>query len=231
MVELWDELGQCSTFELPITFEENIYSSHTLFSLSLSRLLSNSLSVVFSFPFFAHSVPFLLSPSSSPLLFNFSHASCSSSVPLILLSSTISLIPACLSLSISPRAAISSPSAIPCHFNALSVLHIIICSFLSIIPFIPLSALSGMMSANTRPYPQPHSFFNVCDPHSFSASLLLLCICSVCASTLIPAPSALLYRFSCLSLLSAHNGDLLLFLEEMIKKSIWQKVCKDGKKN
>lgn len=43
--------------------------------------------LLFLFPFFAHGVPFLFSPSSSPLPFNFSHASCSPSVPLILLSS------------------------------------------------------------------------------------------------------------------------------------------------
>lgn len=140
--------------------------------------------------------PFLFSPSSSPLLFNFSHSSCSPQCSLdhpFLLSSSVSLILTSLPLTISPRAAISSPSASPCHFNALSVLHIIICSFLSIIPFILLSALSEMMSANTRPYPRPHSVFDVCDPHSFSASLPLLCVCvCVCVSTLKPAPSALL---------------------------------------
>lgn len=83
-------------------------------------------------------------------------------------------------LSSSPRAAISSPSAIPPpHFNALCVLHIIIPPFLSIIPPVPLSALSEAMSADT---PQPHSSLEVCgDLQSFSATLLCY-VSTVCVS-------------------------------------------------
>lgn len=183
-------LFYCSTSELPRVFEANL-------SLSLlPRLLFN--------PFL---VPSLLTVSHSSLLhhlFSLIFHTCPPLIP----SPSVALIPACLSLSISPRAANSSPSAVTRHFNALCAPHITPPSFLSIIPFIPLSALSEMMSTDTRPYPQPLSSLEVCDPHAFSVSLLLLFICHVCA------PSALLYGFSCLSLLSARNGD---FLEEMIK--------------
>lgn len=88
-----------------------------------------------------------------------------------------------------------SSSAIPSYLNVLCVLNIIVPPFPSIILSAPLSALSEMMSADTPPY-------------------------SMCVCALPPVPPHLCS--SCLSLLSAHTGDILLFLEETIKKSIWQ---------
>lgn len=64
----------------------------------------------------------------------------------------------------------------------------------------------------TRPSPQPHLPLKVSDPRSFSA-LLLCCMPTVSAlAHLHQLPSALLCSSSCLSPLSAHTTDLLLFL-------------------
>lgn len=99
------------------------------------------------------------------------------------------------------------------HFNALCALHIITPPFLSIIASVPPPALSETMSVDT---PQPLSAV------IFIPLVQLYFVMypqDVCLHTYTTRPPALLYCFPCLSLLSAHTGDLLLFLEERMKKS------------
>lgn len=116
---------------------------------------------------------------------------------------------------------ISSPSAIPHDFNALSLPHIIIPFYFYPSVFIRLSALSDPECR--------HSALSLATHLSKSVILIPLVplFFSYASGACVPA---LLCCFSCLTPLSAHNSDLLLFLEEMIKKQIWQKVCTDEKK-
>lgn len=81
---------------------------------------------------------------------------------------------------------------------------------LAITPSVFPLALSVTMSADT---PQPHSYLWSSFLQRDSA---WLCIYSMCVY---PPHPALLCRVSCLSQLSAHTGDLLLFLEQRMKKS------------
>lgn len=92
------------------------------------------------------------------------------------------------------------------------------------------SSICPVRSADAHSSPQPRSSLQLGDLHSFSAALLCY-VSTVCVSAAPPLPrSALLCCFSCLSLLSAHTGDLLLFLEERIKKRQFDRKCARMKK-
>lgn len=159
----------------------------------------------------AHGVPFLFPPSSSPPLFNFSRACCSPSHPRILLHFSA---PAFLS---SPHACllVRLPFQVHLpflsHFNALCALRIIILPFLSIIPCIPLCALSETVSADTRPSPQPPSSFKVCDPRSFSATLLCYASTVSVLAHLHQHPHSAVLFLMFVTAKCTHTGDLLLF--------------------